>query len=150
MEELEEKARKVGAGVEEYLLDLLTRDSDPSEAAGKYIEGACGLLKQAKEELGRNDLRQASEKIWGACALAIKAHALHRRGLRLESHKDLWMYKGEVAKELGDRIRIAFKLADSMHKNFYEDLATKEDVIDVLKEVEALLDAVAASLKERG
>ncbi|RLE60461.1 MAG: hypothetical protein DRN53_06175, partial [Thermoprotei archaeon] len=41
------------------------------------------------------------------------------------------MYKNEIAKEIGDWVRIVFKLADSMHKNFYENLATREDVEDV-------------------
>jgi hypothetical protein len=30
-------------------------------------------LERAEAELRRGELRQASEKIWGACALAIKA-----------------------------------------------------------------------------
>ena len=94
----------------------------------------------------KGDLRQASEKIWSACALAIKAHALARRGMKLESHRDLWMYKNEIAKELGDWVRITFKLADSMHKNFYENLATKEDVEDVIKEVEKLVEKVSKSI----
>ena len=50
----------------------------------------------------------------GLIALAIKAHAIARKGLRLESHRDLWVYKNEVARELGDRIRSVFRQADSM------------------------------------
>jgi hypothetical protein len=77
------------------------------------------LLERAEAELRRGELRQASEKIWGARALAIKAHALAKKGLRLESHADLWAYKNEVAEELGSWVRTAFKLADSMHKIYY-------------------------------
>ena len=55
------------------------------------------MAERARRELERDDLRQASEKIWGDCALAIKAHAYARRGMRLESHRDLWVYKNEVA-----------------------------------------------------
>ena len=149
VEELREKAVKAGVTIEEYLLDILTRDIDPVKSAEKYLNGAEDLLKQAYQELREDNLRQASEKIWCACALAIKAHALAKKNIRLESHKDLWVYKNEVARELGEWIRIAFKLADSMHKNFYENLATKEDVEDVLKEVEKLVSAISKTLKVR-
>jgi uncharacterized protein (UPF0332 family) len=148
IEELRERARRAGSTVEEYVLDLLTRDEDPQEAWRSYLEGAVELLERAEAELRRGDLRQASEKIWGACALAIKAHALAKKGLRLESHADLWAYKNEVAEELGSWVRNAFKLADSMHKNCYENLATREDVEDVLGEVRRLVDAVAGALGE--
>jgi len=33
-----------------------------------------------------------------------------------------------------------------MHKNFYENLATKEDVEDVIKEVEKLVEKVSKSI----
>jgi len=138
-----EAAEKLGVTPEEYILDVLTRDVDPEERAREYIEAARELLAQARVELERGDLRQASEKIWGACALAIKAHALAKRGQTLESHRDLWLYKNEVARELGDWVRGAFLKADSMHKNFYEGLATREDVEDSLREVEKLVSAVS-------
>ena len=147
IEELKERASKAGVTIEEYLLDILIRDIDPIEGAEKYLEGAKELLEQARKELEKEDLRQASEKIWGACALAIKAHALAKKGVKLESHKDLWIYKNEVAKELGNWVRIVFKLADSMHKNFYENLATREDVEDVLKEVEKLVTTITKTIQ---
>ena len=79
VEELRERASRAGVTVEVYLLDMLMEGVDPVEGAGKYLEGAEELLEQAREELEKGDLRQASEKIWGACALAVKAHALTRR-----------------------------------------------------------------------
>lgn len=147
VKELEEKASKAGVSVEEYLFDILIKELDPIEGFKKYIEGAEELLEEARREFEKDNLRQASEKIWGACALAIKAHALARKGKRLESHADLWVYKDEVAAELGDWVRTAFKLANLMHVNFYENLATKKDVEDVLKEVEKLVKNIASSLE---
>lgn len=147
IEELKERASRAGVTVEEYLLDILVEDIDPVEGASKYIRGAEELIEQARQELKKNDLRQASEKIWGACALAIKAHALAKKGIKLESHRDLWIYKNEVARELGEWVRTVFRQADSMHKNFYENLATREDVEDVLKEVEKLVTALSKTLK---
>jgi len=113
----------------------------------KYLSGALELLEQAKREVEGGDLRQASEKIWGSCALAIKAYALAKEGRKLESHSELWVYKNYVAAELGEWVKVAFRQADSMHKNFYENQATKEDVEDVLKEVERLVKTVAENIK---
>jgi len=137
------EAEKRGASPEEYILDLLVREMDPGEGAVEYLEAARSLVRQAWRELEKGDLRQAGEKVWGACALAIKAHALARGGRRIESHRDLWLYKDEVARELGEWVRTAFLKADSMHRNFYEGLATKEDVEDSLREVEKLVSAIS-------
>ena len=41
---------KRGISVEEYLLDLLSKDLNPEERAQEYIETASELLEQAKEE----------------------------------------------------------------------------------------------------
>ena len=146
-ERIRRKAEKQGLAPEEYILEAITRDLDPDERAREYIESASALLEQAKEELQKGDLRQASEKVWGACALAIKAHAAARKGLVLKSHADLWLYKDEVANELGELIRGAFLMADSMHKNFYEGLATAKDVTVALGEVEKLVKAIREVLK---
>jgi len=146
---IRELAEKLGVTPEEYLVDILTRDLDPVDKVREYIMVARELIAQARMELEKGNLRQASEKIWGACALAIKAHALAKKGVRLESHRDLWLYKNEVARELGDWVRSAFLKADSMHKNFYEGLATKEDVEDSLKEVEKLVSAISERVEKQ-
>ncbi len=142
IEEVERSTRTLGVSPEEYLLDLLMKDVDPRHGAKAYIKGALELLEQAKEELVKGDLRQASEKVWGACALAIKAHAMAKRGIKLTSHKDLWVYKDEIVEELGEWVRTAFMQANLMHVNFYENLATKRDVECALKEVEKLVRAI--------
>jgi len=145
-----EEAEKLGLTPEEYILEVLTRNLDPERGAREYIEAACSLIARAREELEKGDLRQASEKIWGACALAIKAHALARKGRRLESHRELWIYKNDVARELGEWVKAVFRQADSMHKNFYEGLATREDVEETLEEVKRLVAAVRDAIMREG
>ena len=146
-ERIRREAEKQGLAPKEYILEAITRDLDPDERAREYIESTSALLEQAKEELQKGDLKQASEKVWGACALAIKAHAAARKGLVLKSHADLWLYKDEVANELGEWVRGAFLMTDSMHKNFYEGLATAKDVTVALGEVEKLVKAIREVLK---
>ena len=141
-EKIRREAERLGLTPEEYILELLTKNLDPEQKGKEYLDAALSLIEQAKRELKNNDLRQASEKVWGACALAIKAYALIRKGVKLESRKDLWIYKNEVARELGEWVRTAFLKADSMHKNFYEGLAMREDVEDALRDVEKLVTAI--------
>jgi len=45
-------------------------------------------------------------------------------------------------------VRAVFRQADSMHKNFYEGLATREDVEDSLKEVEKLVTTINKLIKK--
>ncbi|MEM2122144.1 MAG: PaREP1 family protein [Candidatus Bathyarchaeia archaeon] len=145
---LERKAREAGLSLSEYLFSMVARDLDPSIGAEWYIDGALELLEEAKGELEKGDLRQASEKVWGAYALSIKAYASFKEGKRLESHGELWIYKNKVAEELGGYVKTTLRQADSMHKNFYENLATREDVEDVAGEVAKLISDIAAIIKK--
>jgi len=81
IEELRERARRAGSTVEEYVLDLLTRDEDPREAWRRYLGGAVELLERAEAELKGGELRQASEKIWGPVLWRSRPTPWRRRGL---------------------------------------------------------------------
>ena len=105
-------------------------------------------LKQAREEFEKGNLRQASEKIWSACALAVKAYAYWKEKKQLTSHRELWKYKDIVAKDLGDWVRATFRQANLMHINFHEGWATREDVEDSLREVEKLVETIAKVLEK--
>jgi hypothetical protein len=52
--------------ISEYLAEIAVEGLDPLDAALSYVEGAKDLLRQARIELERGNLRQASEKVWGA------------------------------------------------------------------------------------
>jgi hypothetical protein len=113
--------------ISEYLGRDRRRGVRPAGRRSKLHRGGEGPLRQARIEFERGDLRQVSEKVGGVCALAIKAHALRSRGRRIKNYAEMRAYKNEVARELGDWVRTVFSQADSMHKNFYENLATRED-----------------------
>ncbi len=142
VEELERRDKILDVGVSELLFSLVVGGSNP-EGSAKYLSGAFELLEQAKREVEGGDLRQASEKVWGSCALAIKDYALAKEGRKLESHGELWVYKNYVVTELGEWVKTVLRQADFMHKNFYENQATKEDVEDVLKDVGQFVKKVA-------
>lgn len=143
-EKLYKKLRRVsedqGMSVEGYVLSLVAESVDPGSGTELYWDASEGLLKQAGEELSEGDLRQASEKIWGAAALAVKAIAYKREGVRLSSHGALWEYVGKLVNETGDRdLGRLWRSVSSMHVNFYEGWATREHVEDALRDVENLM-----------
>ena len=137
---LSDEARRLGISLEELVLEKLSEAVDPGEKARIYWEAAEALLDQAGDELERGDLRQASEKIWGAAALAIKAVAWARRGTRLASHGELWHFVDELAREIGDEgIRDGWRAATAMHVNYYEGWAPEGEVRACLERVRDLL-----------
>ena len=107
--------------------------------ANHYSELSAEYLSKARIHFNEDDLKQASEKAWGAAATAVKAIA-ESRGLEHGRHGDLWRTVRLAVRETGDReIRVAFSLAESLHTNFYEDWLEQEDVEDYLGEVERLV-----------
>ena len=146
---IREEAERLGVSVEEYLAELLSRELDPEEKAVEYVETAKDLLRQAREELERGNVRQAAEKVWGAAALTVKAYAFWREGKRLTSHGELWGYMRVMAREAGSWVRGAWMYANGMHTCFYEGWCAEEDVKDALEAVERLVEEVASRVTGR-
>jgi len=137
---LAEEAKRRGVSLEELVLDELSELMDPAERSRAYWEAAERLLAQAEGELAGGDLRQASEKIWGAAALAVKAVAWAREGRRLASHGELWSFVDELARKAGDEaIRDGWRAATAMHVNYYEGWAPEGEVRSCLERVRDLL-----------
>jgi hypothetical protein len=100
----------------------------------KYLAEGRKLLKE-----GDLDLVQASEKLWGATALAIKMVAA-RRGLLLEQHGGLWVFINMLATESGDEdIVTFFNAANTLHRNSYENEMARETVEINARHVEELI-----------
>lgn len=73
----------------ELILKGLNEELDPEELAEHYQALSRKFLAEAKEFLKGGDVVHASEKLWGAFALAVKTVAA-KRGLKLEKHGSLW------------------------------------------------------------
>ena len=85
-----------------------------------YAHQATIFEEQAQEELKKGDLRQASEKGWGAAAQIIKAVA-QNRGWEHSYHNALYNVVSRLSEESGDNdIVLLFSSAESLHQNFYE------------------------------
>ena len=148
-EELRRKADDLGLSIVEYIIEIALQGLDSSNRTKKYAESALELLKHAKEELKKGNPRQASEKIWGATALAIKAYASWREGKRITSHSGLWEYERILTKDIGDWVDDSWRHAVTMHVNFYEGWASREHVERSLEKVEKLVITIIKRIEQR-
>jgi len=148
-DKLREKAEEIGYLPEELGLELvrnsLNEKLDPEDLAEHYQALSEKYLKDAKELLSKGDRVQASEKLWGATALAIKTVAA-KRGLKLRKHGGLWEFIDRLSEESGDEELITlFNGANALHRNFYENEMTQRAVEITAKDIEKLI----AKLKQR-
>ena len=104
-----------------------------------YREASRHLLTQAHNELEAGDLRQASEKGWGAAAQMVKA-AAQRRGWDHDSHRGLFFTVRDLSRESGDpEIHRLFISANGLHTNFYEDAFEADMVSEYLSDVQRFI-----------
>jgi len=96
------------------MAEALPKTSDYVRLNGKY-------LAEAEELMRKGDLPQASEKFWGAFAEMVKGVAA-RRGAPLGTHRSVAEFVSVLHRERPEwRLMDAFKHAESLHVNFYED-----------------------------
>jgi uncharacterized protein (UPF0332 family) len=106
-----------------------------NEDQERYATAARELLTKAQEALAEGDLRQASEKGWGAAAQIVKAVAT-RRGWPHQNHAALFEVVRQSMLETGDRgLQENFHIANSLHYNFYENWMLNEAIEVGLEQV---------------
>jgi len=114
---------------------MTTQEDKPT-----YQEAARLLLAQGFVELEAGDVRQASEKGWGAAAQMVKAVA-EDRGWRHKTHAALFVVIDRMVSETGDKvIGDSFRSACGLHQNFYENWGSEKYVAGGLDNVQDLLD----------
>ena len=114
-----------------------------------YLKDSMVLMKKGRKELARGDVRQASEKGWGAAAQILKAVA-QDRGWPHSSHGHLFTVVRKLRKETGDKeiVRL-FAVANTLHSNFYENRFDKESVAHNLDDVSLLLKKLAPFVRRQ-
>jgi hypothetical protein len=108
--------------------------------AEEYRTAAHQLYDQAMVELEAGDLRQASEKVWGAAAQALKALA-ERKEWHHRSHRHFKQNLGKMQdrKDYEDLVRW-FGAAELLHVNFYENHSSYETIRIHAEDVIRLID----------
>ena len=109
---------------------------DAGCSAQKYAGMAQDFRASAWEHLDKGDLPQASNKAWGLVAETVKAISAHH-GRIIHSHRAIWQVVHELARLVGDAgdletrrwITNSFRVARSLHSNFYENRDPEYDVL---------------------
>lgn len=115
-----------------------------------YLQSAQDFLDASDREFAAGDVRQASEKLYGAANQVISAIA-KQRGWGYESHRDMKNATVRLADEYGDPFIIAgFTSAQTFHRNFfhgamedYEIAADRPTVHDYVRRMTAIFEAEA-------
>ena len=119
--------------------------------SNKYTDMSQEYIARAEDYLRQGDLKQASEKSWGAAACALKAIA-EERGWHHQSHSLLFDISNQIIDELGrPDLRDMFLSAKSMHQNFYENWEPEEGVeyaVGRVKEYLAELESVGPQMPD--
>ena len=109
-----------------------------------YQEASRKRLAQGRDDLERGDLRHASINGWDATVLMLVAVA-EQHGWEHQGYRLIRRVASQLADKTGDvEIRRLYRVAHSLHINFYEDLDTAEDVAAGLEDVQRLLDKLEA------
>ena len=96
--------------------------------AEEYRTASAELYDQAMFELDAGDMRQASEKLWGASAQALKSLA-ERRGWRHGSHGEFYRIIRRLRNEMDvAELRQQFAFASELHTNFYENWLDESEI----------------------
>ena len=118
----------------------------PDEEAARNMEISRNFLRQAREELAREDLLQACNKTWGAAAYAIKAVAEKRRWFNDADWRLKEAAEVVAAEQEDTDLILGYYAARDAHYNFYHhefdpySVGSAIDLTTVLVEkVDALL-----------
>ena len=95
-----------------------------SSLTQKYAAASYELIGKARDYRDQGDLRQASEKGWGAAAQLVKAVAENWReyGVTHGRHQDLRaLVAGLTTANRESDLFLTFQAAQDLHENFYEN-----------------------------
>jgi hypothetical protein len=140
---LKEECERSGASIEELALEALCRGMneriDPLDRAELYARLSEKYLREADDLLAKKDHVQASEKLWGAAALMVKAVAASK-GISISSHGELFSFVRRLGEEEENpELRRLFSVASTLHQNFYENWLSGDVVREYSEDVKQLV-----------
>lgn len=116
----------------------MTQELPPPGSNGVESHAAMSrrFIAHARDELDRGDRLQASEKLWGACAHALKAVAI-QRGWSHTKHRDIHSIAIQIGNEFGrPDFEAKIRIANSFHENFYENVEEEDSIRRAIDEAE--------------
>ena len=118
-----------------------------------YLQMSHHYVRQSRVELGAGDLVQASEKLSGTIATALKAIA-QQRGWRHDSHALRQAVVSQLGSELGPSTSIAQTLyrgrdaGDVNHESFFENFLYEDDILYAIGATEAFVEVIRQLMNE--
>ena len=116
----------------------------------QYVAASYDLLSKAAGYLTAGDLRQASEKGWGAAAQIVKAVAENWRdsGVTHGRHQDLRaLVNGLSVLDAESTLIVEFRSAQDLHENFYENNSPQYRVVLDLAQTGRFIDTMLPYLR---
>jgi len=114
--------------------------------AKTYLDASEALLAEAEELLASGDLREASEKFWGAVVQAVKAVA-EARGWEHYRHHHISRAISRLVAETGDvELSRLFSSAERLHANFYEGFMSELELRAHAEDARRLVGKLGALL----
>lgn len=111
-----------------------------------YTELNHKYLREADDLLRKHDLPQASEKFWNAFADAIQAVA-EKKGQTLGTHRSIAQFVLVLERNLPElSLHNAFRHAEDLHTNFFEDHLPEESVRLSADLVKATIDKLRSKI----
>ncbi len=112
----------------------------------RHAEISQEFLRHSRDELAAGDLLQASEKAWGAVAHCINSIS-KQRGWPLGSHRKLIDNARKLILSAGesqetDLLLLRLGAAQMLHKNFYEELMSEDEVCERIANASELVAAL--------
>ena len=110
-----------------------------AKARRRHARRSATLMQGAKEELGKGDHLQAAEKAWGAFVHSVKDIASQRHWEYLD-HSQLNPIIRALINESGEtRLVNESRIAQQLHRNYYNDEDELEDIAAMQQDVESAL-----------
>ena len=102
------------------------------------------FLEHAQTEIDKGNRLQASEKVWGAVAHALKAVG-EQRGWEHEGHQNLIDISGHLGKEFRRTrdFHLLLSSARTLHTNFYENEIGESEIRESISLAEEFVDQLA-------
>ncbi len=122
---------------------------DRKERTQAYLDQSLRYLENASKALMDGYPEKSGEFLWGSVATALKALAMAKKGVELNTHGKIWDLAHELARDTEDkRLYKAYLDADSLHKNFYEGELTTEYVKMLAPEIGELITRLKELVEE--
>jgi hypothetical protein len=150
---LRKESEKSGISIEEMALEALCKGlnekMDPLDRVELYEKLSEKYIKEADELLAKGDYIQASEKLWGAAALMVKAVAASQ-GILISSHGELFSFVRKLGEEKKNpELRRLFSVASTLHQNFYEGWLQEDVIKEYSEDVKQLINWLLNYMKQK-